>query len=288
MNQLTTTKYKHFTMENGIMEKVFDAVQDYHFTVVSIDGHKYWIGNELAHAFEYSTPTNMFKTMKKEDVHKKVIVKKQPKNANENWHKNRMEGLYDLAPLLMDSSATLKKEGAESHWGKINFDKLNTLILVREDTLQNYLTVYATKPDAKDVGKKLYEYLSSGKTLVEVFEEESNPLKDLIYTEAERLDLSKEFISWYWGMVKGIYWFEKLDYRSNMLNGLKCLIANYTTLESRYMVVTGKNSAKKILKKQGASSQMISSYLRRWNRSERMYNWQMSQSLRFHFSLNWG
>ena len=270
------------------MEKVFDAVQDYHFTVVSIDGHKYWIGNELAHAFEYSTPTNMFKTMKKEDVHKKVIVKKQPKNANENWHKNRMEGLYDLAPLLMDSSATLKKEGAESHWGKINFDKLNTLILVREDTLQNYLTVYATKPDAKDVGKKLYEYLSSGKTLVEVFEEESNPLKDLIYTEAERLDLSKEFISWYWGMVKGIYWFEKLDYRSNMLNGLKCLIANYTTLESRYMVVTGKNSAKKILKKQGASSQMISSYLRRWNRSERMYNWQMSQSLRFHFSLNWG
>ena len=149
MNQLTTTNNKHFTLETSIMEKIFDA-SGYHFHVLTIDGHKYSIGSELAHAFDYSTPTNMFKTMKKEDVHKKVIVKNQPRSANENWHKNRMEGLYDLAPLLMDSACRLLKEGAESHWGKINFDKLNTLILVREDTLQEFLTIHTRKPDAKE------------------------------------------------------------------------------------------------------------------------------------------
>ena len=115
-NQLTKT-YNNFILETSIMEKIFDA-SGYNFHVLAIDGHKYWIGRELAHAFEYSTPTNMFKTMKKEDVHKKVIVKKQPKNANENWHKNRMEGLYDLAPLLMDSSATLKKRRGRKSLGK--------------------------------------------------------------------------------------------------------------------------------------------------------------------------
>ena len=200
MNQLTTTNNKHFTVETSIMEKIFDA-SGYNFHVLTIDGHKYWIGRELAHAFDYSTPTNMFKNMKKEDVHKKVIVKKQPKNANENWHKNRMEGLYDLAPFLVDSAGASLKEGAESHWGKINFDKLNTLILVREDTLQEFLTIHTRKPDAKEIGKKLYEYFTKPKTLVEVFEEESNPLKDLIYTEAERLELSKEYKSWYFERV---------------------------------------------------------------------------------------
>ena len=144
-----TTNNKNFTLETSIMEKILDA-SGYKFHVLTIGEHKYWIGRELSHAFGYSNPTNMFKNMKKEDVHKKIIVKNQPKGANENWHKNRMEGLYDLAPLLMDSAGASLKEGAESHWGKINFDKLNTLILVREDTLQEYLTVYATKPDAND------------------------------------------------------------------------------------------------------------------------------------------
>ena len=267
MNQLTTTN-KYFTVETSVMEEILDA-SGYNFHVISIDGHKYWIGNELAHVFDYSKAGNMFGTMNKEDVHTIVLTK-----AN---------GLIEMKEFLKEVSSF----NQTTFWNE-NSTYMAHLMLIREDTLQQHLTVYATKPDAKEVGKKLYEYFTKPKTLVEVFEEERNPLKDLLYTEAERLDLSKEFLSWYWGMIKSIYWFEKIAYRTNIPNGLKCLIANYITLESRYMVVTGKNSVKKILKKQGASSQMLSSYLRRWNRSERMYNWQMSQSLRFHFSLNWG
>ena len=111
----------------------------------------------------------------------------------------------------------------------------------------------------KRVGKKLYEYFTKPKTFIEVFEEERNPLKDLIKTESERLELSKEYQSWYWGLIDGIYWFEKRDYKSNLLNGVKCLIACYSTLDSRFLTTQGNNSAKKVLRKQGASSQMLSS-----------------------------
>ena len=232
MNKLTTTNNNnHFTVETSIMEQILDA-SGYNFHVLTIDGHKYWIGKELAHAFGYSNPTNMFKTMK-EDVHKKIIVKNQPKGANKNWHKNRMEGLYDLAPLLEDS-ATLKKEGAESYWGTINFDKLNTLILVREDTLQEYLTLYTRKPDAKDVGKKLYEYLSSPKTLVEVFsevfeEKEEEELEDYETTLLELakdypalLDSSKKINSFFFGLVGDKDYAVKLimGYQANLMGRL--------------------------------------------------------------------
>ena len=47
----------------------------------------------------------------------------------------------------------------------------------------------------------LYQALSQVKTLVEVFEEPKNPLLDLLNSEAERLGLSKEFLSWYFERV---------------------------------------------------------------------------------------
>ena len=74
-------------------------------------------------------------------------------------------------------------------------------MLIPASSLQEFLTVYARKPDAKEVGKKLYEYLSQVKTLVEVFEEPKNPLLDLLNSAAERLGLSKEFLSWYFERV---------------------------------------------------------------------------------------
>ena len=66
MNQLATTN-NNFTLETSIMEKIFDT-SGYHFHVLTIDGHKYWIGNELAHAFDYSKAGNMLSSMNKEDV----------------------------------------------------------------------------------------------------------------------------------------------------------------------------------------------------------------------------
>ena len=90
---------------------------------------------------------------------------------------------------------------AHAVWQARNITKTPHALLVREDTLQEFLTIHTRKPDAKEVGKKLYEYLSQGKTLVEIFEEPKNPLLDLLNSAAERLGLSKEFLSWYFERV---------------------------------------------------------------------------------------
>ena len=53
------------------MEKVLDA-SGYHFHVLTIDGHKYWIGRELVNAFDHAKnkgSMNMFNSMDRKDVH---------------------------------------------------------------------------------------------------------------------------------------------------------------------------------------------------------------------------
>ena len=77
--QLTTTNNKHFTLETSIMEKIFDA-SGYNFHVLTINGHRYWIGKEIAHAFGYKKVNNMFRSIDKEDFHTLVLT-------NSNGHK---------------------------------------------------------------------------------------------------------------------------------------------------------------------------------------------------------
>ena len=48
----------------------------------------------------------------------------------------------------------------ETHWTEIGIKKTPFLAIVREDTLQEFLTIHTRKPDAKEIGKKLYAYLS--------------------------------------------------------------------------------------------------------------------------------
>ena len=72
MNQLTTTtNNNHFTLETSIMEKILDA-SGYHFHVLTIDGHKYWIGKEILNAFGFRKrggSMNIYKSMDEKDVH---------------------------------------------------------------------------------------------------------------------------------------------------------------------------------------------------------------------------
>ena len=248
MNQLTITnkndvmRFRYFTLETSVMEEILDA-SGYHFHVLTIDGHKYWIGRELVNAFDHAKnkgSMNMFNSMDRKDVHTIRLTK--------------LNGMKELKEILLQDVWTLNIQ--TSLWNETALKRTPFLSLVREDTLQQYLTLYTRKPDAKEIGKKLYEYFTQVKVLVE---EPKNPLEELLYTESERLGLSKEFFSWYWGLVKGIYWFERIAYNTYMPNGLKCLLANFITLDSRFMVVTGKNSAKKVLKRQGASSKMLRS-----------------------------
>ena len=222
MNQLTTTN-NQFTVET-LMQKVFEA-SGYQFTIITPnDSEPHFIAQEVSESLGYKGTESLTIPIKRHGFPLLVLTKEN--------------GLTNLKLVSSISKNT------------------RNLTLIPSGVLQEYLLKHATRPKAKEIGNIIYDYFTQPKTLVE---EPNNPFKDLLYTEAERLGISKEFFSWYWDLVKGIYWFEKLDYRSNMPNGLKCLLANFMTLDSRFMVVTGKNSAKKVLKRQGASSQMLRS-----------------------------
>ena len=65
----------------------------------------------------------------------------------------------NLKKVLYESVRVLNTH-TETHWTEIGIKKTPFLALVREDTLKEYLTLYTRKPDAKEMGKKLYEHLS--------------------------------------------------------------------------------------------------------------------------------
>ena len=70
MNQLTTTN-KHFTLETSIMEKILDA-SGYNFHVLTINGHRYWIGKEILNAFGFKKrggSMNIYRSLDEKNVH---------------------------------------------------------------------------------------------------------------------------------------------------------------------------------------------------------------------------
>ena len=86
----------------------------------------------------------------------------------------------------------LTKENGLTDFKSVSPIAKNTrnLILIPASSLQEFLTVYARKPDAKEVGKKLYEYLSQGKTLVEVFEDDLDSIARGIGDKSAQTHLS--------------------------------------------------------------------------------------------------
>jgi len=136
----------------------------------------------------------------------------------------------------LDTLVLTKKNGLDSIKMMLSSISKYTarLCLIPASSLQEYLLLYAKRPKAKKVGKKLYSYLSQGETeLYDGKTLEQHPLYQSIHTETVAEGLDSEFASWHF---------------------------------------------KRVFK---------TAYLRRWNRSERIYNWLMCQSLGFHFSSHW-
>ena len=131
------------------------------------------------------------------------------------------------------------------------------MILVREDTLQKYLTLYTRKPDAKEIGKKLYKYFT--KPVEKKVKKPENALQKLLRSEVEALQLGSEFRKWYLDKVEQSPYLKRMNYKRRNPNWLLCLMGFYNSLSSRFVVALGKNSAKKRLKKKGASSRMLNS-----------------------------
>ncbi len=147
MKQLTATN-KHFSLETSIMEKILDA-SGYHFHVLTIDGQKYWIGKEIINAFGFEKTggsMNIYKIMDKKDVH--------------TYRLEKHNGLKEIKEIILQEVQGFNPRS--SLWTESSIKYSRYLSLVREDTLQEYLTIYTRKPDAKEIGKKLYETLASG------------------------------------------------------------------------------------------------------------------------------
>ena len=94
-------------------------------------------------------------------------------------------------------------KGQTSHWTETSIRRTPYLALVREDTLQKYLTVYARKPDAKEIGKKLYKALASGHPIFneEVLDDWGTSIEELQKTCPQLFDASRKVNGFIFGLV---------------------------------------------------------------------------------------
>ena len=114
-------------------------------------------------------------------------------------------------------------------------------------------------PKAKEIGNILYKCLTQPEKKVEKVKKPENALQKLLRSEVEALQLGSEFRKWYLDKVEQSPYLKRMNYKRRNPNWLLCLMGFYNSLSSRFVVALGKNSAKKRLKKKGASSRMLNS-----------------------------
>ena len=123
MNQLTTTN--NFTLEETLMEKVFEAF-GYQFTIITPNGGEpHFIAKEVAKALEYSVVSNFVRYFRKYNLPKLTLT-----------HEN---GLGFLKDRFKKNRSPISEFSAK-------------LILIPASSLQEYLVQHSTRPQAKDIG----------------------------------------------------------------------------------------------------------------------------------------
>ena len=132
MNQPTVIN-KPFTLNEGLVEKVFEDC-GYQFTIVTPNNSEpHFIAKEVADALGYSKTASLTQHM--DDVIKLT----------------KSNGLGFLIEIL----GGIKKGKAETIWNDRNLDKITVLSLIPESSLLKHLLISATKPKAKVVSEKL-------------------------------------------------------------------------------------------------------------------------------------
>ena len=200
------------------------------FTIITpSDSEPHFIAREIADVLGYSKPSNL----------------------SQHFHSKKFKTLvlnkYNGLPNLKNQLGSIKKN-------------VSQLSLIPSSSLQEYLTLHAKKSIAKDLGKKLYVVLTSGETSVEVVKEEKNIALELLNTELESNEFGSKFSAWYREKIGKCSYFWIWDRKSELYNWQKSLIGLRMTLGSRFIKVAGKNSAKNVLKRQGASSKLTKSH----------------------------
>ena len=210
------------------MQKVFEA-SGYQFTIITPnDGEPHFMGREIADALGYSKPSNLSQHLQSKKFKTLVLNK------------------YNGLPSLKNQLGSIKKH-------------VSQLTLIPSSALQEYLLRHSKLPKAKEIGNILYKCLTQPEKKVEKVKKPENALQKLLRSEVEALQLGSEFRKWYLDKVEQSPYLKRMNYKRRSPNWLLCLMGFYNSLSSRFVVALGKNSAKKRLKKKGASSRMLNS-----------------------------
>ena len=149
MNQPTVIN-KPFTLNEGLVEKVFEDC-GYQFTIVTPNNSEpHFIAKEVADALGYVKTFTLTQ-------HMDDVVKLTKSN-----------GLGFLIEIL---DGGIKKMPASTIWDGKNLDQISQLSLIPESSLLKHLLTSATKPKAKVVSEKLYQALIQGKVIFSIKDE---------------------------------------------------------------------------------------------------------------------
>ena len=167
MNQLTTTT-NNFTLEETLMEKVFEA-SGYQFTIVTPNGGEpHFIAKEVSEALGYSKS-------------------------------------YSLAQYFRDKLIVTKKNGLLTIKNVVSelYQRARSLALLPSSSLQEYLLRHATRPKAKELGNILYKVLASGNPIFneEVLGDWGTSIEELQKTCPQLFDASKRVNGFIFGLA---------------------------------------------------------------------------------------
>ena len=159
------------------MEKVFES-SGYKLTIITLnDGEPHFIAKEVAEALEYSVVSNFVRNFRNNNLNTLTI--------------NKENGLNDLKAQLLNDRSSIHKFSSR-------------LVLLPASSLQEYFTLHTRKPEAKEIGSKIYQVLSSGNPVFkeEVLDDWQTSLEELTLTVPQLFDASKKVNGFIFGLVK--------------------------------------------------------------------------------------
>ena len=187
MKQLTTTNNNYFDkknryvthqfkLEESLMERIFESC-GYKFTIITLrNSEPHFIAKEVADGLGFSSPSNLVRNFRKYDLDTLTLTNKN--------------GLDDLKDAVKKSASPISEFSAK-------------LILIPASSLQEYLVQHSTRPQAKDIGNKIYQALASGNPIFneEMLDDWGTSISELQKTSPQLFDASKKVNGFIFGWV---------------------------------------------------------------------------------------
>ena len=158
------------------MERIFESC-GYKFTIITLrNSEPHFIAKEVADGLGFSSPSNLVRNFRKYDLDTLTLTNKN--------------GLDDLKDAVKKSASPISEFSAK-------------LILIPASSLQEYLVQHSTRPQAKDIGNKIYQALASGNPIFneEMLDDWGTSISELQKTSPQLFDASKKVNGFIFGLV---------------------------------------------------------------------------------------